>query len=420
MKVFEYIIFKGGGCMDDYHYYYYKNLRKGEKIKMKNLEFIKKIAVDIISEEELMKKLSENRKLIIKLGADPSRPDLHLGHTVVLRALKHFQEMGHDVVFVIGDFTGMIGDPSGRNKTRPALTKEQTRESGKSYFKQVTKILDKNKTKIMYNSEWLTKMNFNDVIDIASKYTIAQLLERDDFKNRYQNNLPISVHELLYPLIQGYDSVQLKADIEIGGTDQTFNLLVGRELQKAYGQEKQVVITFPLLVGLDGKEKMSKSLDNYIGIDESPEIIYEKCMKIPDNCLLEYFVLTTDIEEEKAKKFMAEDIVEAHRIYAREIIKMYHGEEFVLDAENRYNAISNGLIPDNIDVINISKENPKINITDLLVSLNFVNSKSEAKRMISQRAVKINDNVITDINYVLDLKNEIILKYGKNKVLKII
>lgn len=387
---------------------------------MKNLEFIKKIAVDIISEEELMKKLSENRKLIIKLGADPSRPDLHLGHTVVLRALKHFQEMGHDVVFVIGDFTGMIGDPSGRNKTRPALTKEQTREAGKSYFKQVTKILDKNKTKIMYNSEWLSKMNFNDVIDIASKYTIAQLLERDDFKNRYQNNLPISVHELLYPLIQGYDSVQLKADIEIGGTDQTFNLLVGRELQKAYGQEKQVVITFPLLVGLDGKEKMSKSLDNYIGIDESPEIIYEKCMKIPDNCLLEYFVLTTDIEEETAKEFMEKDIVEAHRIYAREIIKMYHGEEFILDAENRYNAISNGLIPDNIDVVNISKENPKINITDLLVSLNFVNSKSEAKRMISQRAVKINDNVITDINYVLDLKNEIILKYGKNKVIKII
>lgn len=387
---------------------------------MKNLEFIKKIAVDIISEEELMKKLSENRKLIIKLGADPSRPDLHLGHTVVLRALKHFQEMGHDVIFVIGDFTGMIGDPSGRNKTRPALTKEQTRESGKSYFKQVTKILDKNKTKIMYNSEWLSKMNFNDVIDIASKYTIAQLLERDDFKNRYQNNLPISVHELLYPLIQGYDSVKLRADIEIGGTDQTFNLLVGRELQKAYGQEKQVVITFPLLVGLDGKEKMSKSLDNYIGIDESPEIIYEKCMKIPDNCLLEYFVLTTDIEEETAKEFMEKDIVEAHRIYAREIIKMYHGEEFILDAENRYNAISNGLIPDNIDVVNISKENPKINITDLLVSLNFVNSKSEAKRMISQRAVKINDNVITDINYVLDLKNEIILKYGKNKVIKII
>lgn len=387
---------------------------------MKNLEFIKKIAVDIISEEELLKKLSEKRKLIIKLGADPSRPDLHLGHTVVLRALKHFQEMGHEVVFVIGDFTGMIGDPSGRNKTRPALTKEQTREAGKSYFKQVTKILDKNKTKIMYNSEWLSKMNFNDVIDIASKYTIAQLLERDDFKNRYQNNLPISVHELLYPLIQGYDSVKLRADIEIGGTDQTFNLLVGRELQKAYGQEKQVVITFPLLVGLDGKEKMSKSLDNYIGIDESPEIIYEKCMKIPDNCLLEYFVLTTDIEEETAKEFMEKDIVEAHRIYAREIIKMYHGEEFILDAENRYNAISNGLIPDNIDVVNISKENPKINITDLLVSLNFVNSKSEAKRMISQRAVKINDNVITDINYVLDLKNEIILKYGKNKVIKII
>ena len=387
---------------------------------MKNLEFIKKIAIDIISEEELLKKLSEKRKLIIKLGADPSRPDLHLGHTVVLRALKHFQEMGHEVVFVIGDFTGMIGDPSGRNKTRPALTKEQTRKSGESYFKQVTKILDKNKTRVVYNSEWLSKMNFNDVIDIASKYTIAQLLERDDFKNRYQNNLPISVHELLYPLIQGYDSVQLKADIEIGGTDQTFNLLVGRELQKAYGQEKQVVITFPLLIGLDGKEKMSKSLDNYIGIDESPEIMYEKSMKIPDNCLLEYFVLTTDINEKIAKEFIEKDIVEAHRIYAREIIKMYHGEKFIIEAENRYNALSKGLIPNNIDVVNISKEYPKINIVDLLVSLNFVNSKSEAKRMISQRAVKINDNVITDIDYAIDFENEVILKYGKNKIVKII
>ena len=387
---------------------------------MKNLEFIKKIAVDIISEEELLKKLSEKRKLIIKLGADPSRPDLHLGHTVVLRALKHFQEMGHEVVFVIGDFTGMIGDPSGRNKTRPALTKEQTRKSGESYFKQVTKILDKNKTRVVYNSEWLSKMNFNDVIDIASKYTIAQLLERDDFKNRYQNNLPISVHELLYPLIQGYDSVQLKADIEIGGTDQTFNLLVGRELQKAYGQEKQVVITFPLLIGLDGKEKMSKSLDNYIGIDESPEIMYEKSMKIPDNCLLEYFVLTTDINEKIAKEFIEKDIVEAHRIYAREIIKMYHGEKFIIEAENRYNALSKGLIPNNIDVLNISKEYPRINIVDLLVSLNFVNSKSEAKRMISQRAVKINDNVITDIDYAIDFENEVILKYGKNKIVKII
>ena len=386
---------------------------------MNNLEFIKKIAVDIISEEELSKKLNEKRKLIIKLGADPSRPDLHLGHTVVLRALKHFQEMGHDIIFVIGDFTGMIGDPSGRNKTRPALTKEQTRKSGESYFKQVTKILDKNKTKIIYNSEWLSKMNFNDVIDIASKYTIAQLLERDDFKNRYQNNLPISVHELLYPLIQGYDSVQLKADIEIGGTDQTFNLLVGRELQKAYGQEKQVVITFPLLVGLDGKEKMSKSLDNYIGIDESPEIMYEKCMKIPDNCLLEYFVLTTDIEEEKAKDYITKDIVEAHRIYAREIIKMYHGNEYILDAENRYNAIANNLIPENIEIINISEKYSKINVVDLLTLLNYANSKSEAKRMINQKAVKINNDVITDINYVVDLKNEIVLKYGKSKIIKI-
>ena len=247
---------------------------------MKELELIKRKAVQIFSEEELDEKIKSGKKLIIKLGADPSRPDLHLGHTVVLRVLKHFQDMGHDVVFVIGDFTAMIGDPSGKNKTRPALTFEETRKSGETYFRQVTKILDPAKTKITYNSEWLEKMNFRDIINLTSKYTVARILERDDFKNRYENKLPLSMHELMYPLMQGYDSVALKADIEIGGTDQTFNLLVGRELQKDYGQERQVVLTFPLLVGLDGKEKMSKSLDNYIGIDESPEIMYEKAMKI--------------------------------------------------------------------------------------------------------------------------------------------
>ena len=250
---------------------------------MKELELIKRKAVQIFSEEELDEKIKSGKKLIIKLGADPSRPDLHLGHTVVLRVLKHFQDMGHDVVFVIGDFTAMIGDPSGKNKTRPALTFEETRKSGETYFRQVTKILDPAKTKITYNSEWLEKMNFRDIINLTSKYTVARILERDDFKNRYENKLPLSMHELMYPLMQGYDSVALKADIEIGGTDQTFNLLVGRELQKDYGQERQVVLTFPLLVGLDGKEKMSKSLDNYIGIDESPEIMYEKAMKIPDD-----------------------------------------------------------------------------------------------------------------------------------------
>ena len=325
---------------------------KGTLVYMKELEAIKRKAVQIISEEDLETKLKSGRKLKIKLGADPSRPDLHLGHTVVLRALKHFQDMGHEVIFVIGDYTGMIGDPSGKSKTRPVLTYEQARKSGETYLKQVTKILDKEKTRIVYNSEWLSKLDFKGVLELTSKYTVARILERDDFKKRYENNLPLSMHELLYPLMQGYDSVALGADIEIGGTDQTFNLIVGRELQKNYGEEPQVVITFPLLVGLDGVEKMSKSLDNYIGIDESPEIMYEKAMKIPDSVLMQYFKLTTDIDLEEVEKIVNTDIVWAHKKYAEEIIKMYHGEEFIKQAEERYKTVAKAAIPENIKVIN--------------------------------------------------------------------
>ena len=386
---------------------------------MKELDLIKRKAVQIFSEEELEQKLKSGRKLTIKLGADPSRPDLHLGHTVVLRALKHFQDMGHEVEFVIGDYTGMIGDPSGKKKTRPALTFEQTREAGNTYFKQVTKILDKDKTRIAYNSEWLSKLNFGDVINLASKYTVAQILERDDFKNRYENNLPLSMHELLYPLMQGYDSVALKADIEIGGTDQTFNLLVGRELQKNYGQEMQVVLTFPLLVGLDGKEKMSKSLDNYIGIDESPEIMYEKAMKIPDSCLQEYFRLTTDIPEEESKKIIEKDIVEAHRVYAREIIKMYHGEEFIKQAEERYENVAKGIIPENIQTIELSNVAKEISIIDLLIKVSFAKSRSEAKRMVQGKSVKINGELVEDIQSMVKLDKEINLQFGKNKFVKV-
>lgn len=227
---------------------------------MEKIDIIKRKAVQIFSEEDLDKKLSSGKKLTIKFGADPSRPDLHIGHSVPLRVLKSFQDMGHKIVFVIGDFTAMIGDPSGKSKTRPSLTFEETRKSAETYLDQVTKILDKDKTEIVFNSEWLSKMSFEDVINLSSKYTVARIMERDDFKNRFENNLPLSMHELLYPLMQGYDSVAIKADIEIGGTDQTFNLLVGRELQKDYDQEQQIVLTFPLLVGIDGKEKMSKSL----------------------------------------------------------------------------------------------------------------------------------------------------------------
>lgn len=386
---------------------------------MKELEAIKRKAVQIISEEDLGAKLKSGRKLKIKLGADPSRPDLHLGHTVVLRALKHFQDMGHEVIFVIGDYTGMIGDPSGKSKTRPVLTYEQARKSGETYLKQVTKILDKEKTKIVYNSEWLAKLDFKDVLELTSKYTVARILERDDFKKRYENNLPLSMHELLYPLMQGYDSVALGADIEIGGTDQTFNLIVGRELQKNYDQEPQVVITFPLLVGLDGVEKMSKSLDNYIGIDEAPEVMYEKAMKIPDNVLMQYFKLTTDIDLEEAEKIVNSDIVLAHKKYAEEIVRMYHGEEFIKQAEERYKTVAKGAIPENINEIDL-KGNSEIALTEVLVKANFVPSKSEAKRMIQGRGVKVNGSTIEDIAFVLKSGSESVIQFGKNKFVKVI
>ena len=315
---------------------------------MNELENIKRKAVQIFSEEDLEKKLNSGKKLIIKLGADPSRPDLHIGHSVVLRVLKSFQDMGHEVVFVIGDFTAMIGDPSGKSKTRPALTWEETRKSAETYFKQATKILDKEKTRIAFNSEWLSKLSFEEVIKLTSKYTVARIMERDDFKNRYENNLPLSMHELLYPLMQGYDSIALNADIEIGGTDQTFNLLVGRELQKDYNQTPQLVMTFPLLVGLDGKEKMSKSLDNYIGLNDSPFEKLEKSMKIPDNVLREYFELATDLPNSKIDEIMDLDIREAHFEFAKELIKMYDNVEEFENLKNRYLEIASGSIPNNI------------------------------------------------------------------------
>ena len=386
---------------------------------MEELELIKRKAVQIISEEDLEKKLKSGRKLVIKLGADPSRPDLHLGHTVVLRALKHFQDMGHEVVFVIGDYTAMIGDPTGKSKTRPALTYEQAHGAGETYFKQVTKILDPEKTRITFNSEWLGKLDLKDVLSLASKYTVARLLERDDFKNRYENNLPLSMHEMFYPLMQGYDSVALKADVEIGGTDQTFNLLVGRELQKNYDQEPQVVITFPLLVGLDGKEKMSKSLGNYIGIDEAPESMYEKAMKIPDDVLFDYFKLTTDLNLEEAQKLISENVIEAHKLYARTIVEMYHGAEFVKAAEERYGQVAKGGIPENIPEMVLSTEAPEMKLVDVLVKVGFASSKGEARRMIQGNGVKIDLQPVNDINTDVKLDKETVVQFGKNKFVKV-
>jgi len=397
--------------------YKFKTNRKGE-VKMDNLEIIKRKAVQIFNEEDLDKKIKSGKKLIIKFGADPSRPDLHIGHSVVLRVLKQFQDMGHEVVFLVGDFTGMIGDPSGKSKTRPALTFEQTRKSAQTYVEQASKILDKNKTKIVYNSEWLSKMTFEDVIKLAGKYTVARIMERDDFKNRFENNLPLSMHELLYPLMQGYDSVALHADIEIGGTDQTFNLLVGRELQKDYDQESQVVMTFPLLVGLDGKEKMSKSLDNYIGISEEPFTKLEKSMKIPDDVLRQYFELATDLPMEEINEIMNGDIREAHFRFAKELLAMYDDVNEFESLKEKYLNIAKGGIPDDVETMKVSEDSA--NICDLLVSAGFASSRGEAKRMVTGNGVKVNGEPVTDITAMIETSASPVIQFGKNKFKRII
>ena len=385
---------------------------------MENLEIIKRKAVQIFNEEDLDKKMKSGKKLTIKLGADPSRPDLHIGHSVVLRVLKQFQDMGHEVVFVIGDFTGMIGDPSGKSKTRPSLTFEQTRKSAETYLEQATKILDPEKTRIAYNSEWLSKMTFEDVIKLAGKYTVARIMERDDFKNRFENNLPLSMHELLYPLMQGYDSVALHADIEIGGTDQTFNLLVGRELQKDYDQESQVVMTFPLLVGLDGKEKMSKSLDNYIGISEEPFAKLEKSMKIPDDVLRQYFELATDLPMEEINEIMNGDIREAHFRFAKELLTMYDDVNEFESLKEKYLNIAKGGIPTDVETMKVSEDSA--NICDLLVLAGFATSRGEAKRMVTGNGVKVNGNPVTDITTMIETAEEPVIQFGKNKFKKVV
>ncbi len=385
---------------------------------MNNLEIIKRKAVQIFSEQDLDKKLNSGKKLTIKLGADPSRPDLHIGHSVVLRVLKNFQDMGHEVVFVIGDFTGMIGDPSGKSKTRPALTFEETRKSAETYLEQATKILDRDKTRIAFNSEWLSKLNFEDVIKLCSKYTVARIMERDDFKNRFENGLPLSMHELLYPLMQGYDSVALNADIEIGGTDQTFNLLVGRELQKDYEQEPQIVMTFPLLVGLDGKEKMSKSLDNYIGLNDTPFAKLEKSMRIPDEVLRQYFELATDMHIDEINSILNGDIREAHFEFAKELIRMYDTNVDFEEIKNRYLNIANGGIPDDIKEVCI--ENKQMNVCDLLVELNIASSRSDAKRKIEGKGIKIDAELQLDVNEVIDFSNGAkVVQFGKSKFIKV-
>lgn len=375
-------------------------------------------------EEKLLKAEKENRKLIVKLGLDPSAPDIHLGHTVVLRKMKQLQDLGHHVIIIIGDFTGKIGDPTGKSKTRVALTTEQVLENAKTYEKQIFKVLDKEKTEVRFNSEWLSKLNFEDVVKLASNMTVARMLEREDFKNRYQNNIPISVHEFFYPLMQGYDSVAIKADIEFGGTDQRFNLLMGRTLQKEFKQEPQTVIMMPIIEGLDGVNKMSKSLGNYIGVDEEAGLMYQKAMEIPDELIIKYYNLVTDIHPDiiaEIEKDLKEDRKNPRDIkmgLAKEIVRLYHGEEKANFAEERFKSVfQKGQIPSDILTVKANKED--FDLVQIVVDNKLSPSKSELRRMAKQGGVKVNQEKIEDLSQV-KLADELVIQVGKKKFIKIV
>jgi tyrosyl-tRNA synthetase len=394
------------------------------------MDIIKRGVVEIIPEDELIKKIEKSIKaskpLNIKLGCDPSRPDLHIGHSVVIRKLAQFQELGHQAILIIGDFTGMIGDPSGRNETRPALTLEQTRINGESYFEQASKILHKEKTKIVYNSQWLGKMNFEEVIKLASKYTVARMIERDDFTKRFKAGEPISIHEFLYPLAQAMDSVAIESDVELGGTDQKFNLLVGRDIQREYGIEPQIIITMPLLIGTDGVEKMSKSYDNYIGISDEPSQIYGRTLSIPDNLIYPYFELATNVSNHKLleiKSKLSDNSTnprDIKRELARILVEMYHDKNAGLIAEKEFdNIFINKGIPDNVEDFEIGN-NKEINILDLIILVKFAASKGEARRLVNQGGVSINGEKIIDFSKNISLQPRMILKVGKRKFIKFI
>tara|TARA_B100000029_G_C17547972_1_gene949130 strand:+ start:614 stop:1822 length:1209 start_codon:yes stop_codon:yes gene_type:complete len=383
---------------------------------------------EIIPEEDLKKKLEKsqetNTPLIVKLGCDPSRPDLHIGHGVVLRKLRHFQDLGHQAVLVIGDFTAMIGDPSGRNKTRPQVTLEETRAYSETYVDQAKVILDIDKLKIYYNSDWLNKMNFNDVVKLASSYTVARMLERDDFTKRFQSEVPISIHEFLYPLAQGQDSVELNADVELGGTDQKFNLLVGRDLQKDNGQEPQCIITTPLLEGTDGVEKMSKSYDNHIGLNDEPENMYGKTLSISDDMILKWFTLAADAEESVVKDAEARlsdssvNPMDIKRELARRVVELYYDGETAQKAEHHFNTVVVGKgVPDDMPEFSLGSEDLIVNV---IFDAGLLKSKGEARRMIKQGAVKLDGETIADIQATIAPKDDQILKVGKRRFLKVI
>ena len=394
------------------------------------LEILKRGVEEIIPEKGLEKKLKKNKPLIIKAGFDPTAPDLHLGHTVLINKLKQFQDLGHNVIFLIGDFTGMIGDPSGVSETRPILTVEQLKKNSETYQEQIFKILDKKKTKIEFNSTWFKKMTSAELINLSSKMTVARMLERDDFSKRYKGNKPISIHEFIYPLVQGYDSFELKSDVELGGTDQKFNLLVGRDIQKSFGMEEQIIMTLPILEGTDGVKKMSKSLNNYIGLKESPNDMFGKIMSISDDLMWRYFDLlsfksSVEIKELKKKTEQGLNPMEAKKMLSAEIVTRFHGEEKALLAEKEFtNRFSKGNDPTEIKLIKLSMKASSISILDLLSSEELgehklCKSKSEAKRMIVQGAVKIDGKKISDDAILVQNPSENTYQVGKLKHLKI-
>ncbi len=390
-----------------------------------NLNLIKRGIDELIGEDELIAKLKSKKQLIVKAGFDPTAPDLHLGHTVLINKLRHFQQLGHQIIFLIGDFTGMIGDPSGKNKTRPALDEAEIKKNAKSYKEQVFKILDPKLTDVRFNSEWSKKLGAEGIIKLASQYNLARMLERDDFNKRYKSNQTIALHEFLYPLIQANDSIALEADIELGGTDQKFNLLVGRELQRAYGQEPQAVITVPILEGLDGKNKMSKSLDNYVGIDESPSEMFGKIMSISDELMWRWFDLlsfksTDEINELKAEQAKGKNPRDIKIELAKELIARFHDDQSAnLAEENFINQFQKKNMPDDIEEVSLTLSESSIPLANLLKDCGMTSSTSEAIRMIKQGAVRIDEEKITDTKHIIPGGTSAIYQVGKRKFKKI-
>ena len=390
-----------------------------------NLNLIKRGVDELISEDELLAKLKSKKQLIVKAGFDPTAPDLHLGHTVLINKLRHFQQLGHQVIFLIGDFTGMIGDPSGKNKTRPALNETEIKENAKSYKKQVFKILDPKLTDVRFNSEWSSKLGAEGIIKLASQYNLARMLERDDFNKRYKSNQSIALHEFLYPLIQANDSIALEADVELGGTDQKFNLLVGRDLQRAVGQEPQVVLTVPILEGLDGKNKMSKSLDNYVGIDEDPKEMFGKIMSISDELMWRWFDLlsfksTNEIAKLRAEQAKGKNPRDIKIQLAKELIARFHDDKSAELAEDNFiNQFQKKNIPVEIEELSITISEDSIPLANLLKDSGMTSSTSEAMRMIQQGAVRIDEEKVSDPKLLISAGTSAIYQVGKRKFKKI-